>query len=125
MAAEVVSAIDEGKTLRLGCLWDHPGRVTPYTAIFIWEDDKYEEHEEKGVEGSQNDMTENGGGECGIDDEGRGKQGFKAEFAFTASRPKKPTFGRHSANDLDRHVSLKVEYASPAVPAPDQEIYIR
>jgi hypothetical protein len=43
MAVELVSAIDEGKTLRLGSLWGRPGAVTPYTAIFIWEHDGHED----------------------------------------------------------------------------------
>ena len=34
----MVEAIDRGETLHLGSLWGRGEGLTPYKAIFIWED---------------------------------------------------------------------------------------
>ncbi|KAI1806890.1 hypothetical protein F4811DRAFT_82032 [Daldinia bambusicola] len=39
MMVEVAKAIEEGKTLRLGRIWEpHNGKQNPYSAIFVWGD---------------------------------------------------------------------------------------
>ncbi|KAH8797666.1 hypothetical protein F5884DRAFT_825552 [Xylogone sp. PMI_703] len=83
MAMELVSAIDDKKTLKLGSLWEPLETDSSYSAIFIWD-----------REGEINPS-----------------QRPSKAFVFTASRPKKPRSKQHDANDIDRHVSLEVRYA--------------
>lgn len=78
MAEAVADAIERGKALRLGSLWDPERENVPCTAIFVWQD----------------------AGKKGSDD--------KRAFAFTSSQPKETGMDGYYVNDTDRHVSLEV-----------------
>ena len=82
MAREVASAIEEGKSLRLGRLQDAEGGSHPCTAIFVWDN---------------NDCP------------GDGSSNGEPEFAFTSLQPKDTECDGHDANDTHRHVSLQVD----------------
>ncbi|KAI3331465.1 hypothetical protein HD806DRAFT_477421 [Xylariaceae sp. AK1471] len=86
MAEEVVRAIDKRQKLRLASLCV-PQKKYPYMAIFIWDDyDNRNSLNSKSV--------------------ARGMDGRSSyDFAFTASALRKQTMP-----DLDRHVSLQVQY---------------
>lgn len=79
MAEEVVTAIDECKSLRLGCLALPCGRSTSYSSIFISNDE-----EDGWVVG-------------------------KKAYVFTASCPEGDGSDSRVSEDLDKHVSLEVE----------------
>ena len=82
MAGEVASAIEEGKSLRLGRLQDAEGGSHPCTAIFVWDNNS-----------------------C----PGDGSSNGEPEFAFTSLQPKDTKCDGHDANDTHRHVSLQVD----------------
>ncbi|KAH9203981.1 hypothetical protein DL95DRAFT_499205 [Leptodontidium sp. 2 PMI_412] len=112
MAVELVTAMDKGKTLRLGSIWGAMETVTPYTAIFIWEGDEHEDGDTEGTGDEESDVdTEDKESQDSSSDESDRRQRVLPAFVFTASRPKKPRSGQHDANDIDRHVSLEVECA--------------
>ncbi|SCO78491.1 uncharacterized protein FRV6_02704 [Fusarium oxysporum] len=97
MAEELVAAIEKGKLLRLGLIWNSQRSENPCSAIFIWDAD----------------ATEN------TDIDGRPyrchnylKRDRRSEFAFTASRPLQRGFQQRGTNDLDHHVSLEVKWLS-------------
>jgi hypothetical protein len=89
MASEVANAIDLGMELRLACIWDPSGRPSPYRAIFVCKSDE--------GEGKSHRSSIRYGVPRGT-----------SSMVFTASAPKRPSTAMHSANDLDRHVSLEV-----------------
>ncbi|QPG93570.1 hypothetical protein C2857_000929 [Epichloe festucae Fl1] len=91
MASELVNAIDQGTSLRLGCLWDPSGRKSPYRAISIWDHD---DEEERAYENSY---------------ELSASDGKDSALSFTASRPETQVPDEHDANDVDRHVPIEVE----------------
>ncbi len=103
MAIEVVRAIDQKRKLRLASLCNSPS-TTPYTAIFIWDDDDHIDmpNSDASLESS--------------------KQRISAGFAFTASAPK-----RKNMRDIDRHVSLQVQCRNLSIEAGNNipKLYIR
>jgi len=100
MAAErLVRAIDSGETLRLGSLWGLRETVTPYKAISMWEDGR----DSRGTDVKRTEGSANNGQ--------AGEQGVQPAFVFTSSRPRKPNSRTMGSNDIDRHVSLEVEFA--------------
>ena len=102
MATELASAIDGRKTLRLGSLWGLAEAVTWYDAIFVWED---------------GDPKVGDTGSTTRDTASR-RQGERPAFVFTASRPKRPSSSRRTADDVDCHVSLEVELTGSGVDGP-------
>jgi hypothetical protein len=105
MAEELVVAIENGKSLRLGRVWNSHGEEVPSSAIFIWDSDNTEERNKKG---NTHDMKNNSK---------RGRR-YKKEYAFTASRPLKRGSQQQGTNDLDHHVSLEVEWPPSRKQAP-------
>ncbi|CAM6002306.1 unnamed protein product [Sphagnum balticum] len=105
MAVELVTAMDKGKTLRLGSIWGAIEAVTPYTAIFIWEGDGHEDGDIEGTrdEESEDVDTEDEESQDSASDESDQRQRVLPAFVFTASRPKKPRSDQHDPNDIDRH----------------------
>ena len=99
-AKRLVEAIDGGETLRLGSLWGRGEGLTPYKAIFIWEngDDAREIH------ANQQEVP---------------------SFAFTASRPKQPNSSTVGTNDIDHHVSLEVRFTDLDVEHRVPRLYVR
>ena len=78
----LVEAIDGGETLRLGSLWGRGEGLTPYKAIFIWED----EGDAREIHANQQEVP---------------------SFVFMASRPRQPNSSTVGTNDIDHHVSLR------------------
>ncbi|KAH8586817.1 hypothetical protein B0O99DRAFT_678522 [Bisporella sp. PMI_857] len=108
MIVELVTAMDEGKILRLGSIMGPMEALTPYTAIFIWEGD---DHEVGEIEGSWDEKSEDMRSQDNASDKSDRRQTALPAFVFTASCPKKTSSGQYDINDLDRHVSLEVECA--------------
>lgn len=80
MATELATAIEAGRKLRLGRIWDPTESCSPYSAVFVWS---------------------NGGGYEG--------EAYPAPaFVFTSAWFRDPGSDAHDANDIDRHVSLEV-----------------
>ncbi|KAK4235922.1 hypothetical protein C8A03DRAFT_46014 [Achaetomium macrosporum] len=99
-AKRLVKAIDGGETLRFGSLWGRRDALTPYNAIFIWEDG----------------------------DDGREIHANQQEvpsFVFTASRPKQPNSRTVGTNDIDHHVSLEVRFTDLDVEHRVPRLYVR
>ncbi|EXK75767.1 hypothetical protein FOQG_19468 [Fusarium oxysporum f. sp. raphani 54005] len=96
MAKELAEAIEEGKLLRLGRIWD-PIRKNPCSAIFIWNSNDTENIDINGKPYRRNNYS---------------KRDRRTEFAFTASRPLQRGFQQRGTNDLDHHVSLQVQRLS-------------
>lgn len=90
MASELVHAIDCGKAIRLGSLWNSSRKPSPYRAIFIWDcdDDRTDECHKRPVSSKTS----------------------RPCLVFTASRPEIQPSDRHNPNDVDRHVSLAVRH---------------
>lgn len=113
MAERLVKAIDKGETLRLGSLYGLPETVTPYKAIFIWEDDgDAPRFNTRGSEGSAYDWH-------------AGEQSVPPTFAFTSSRPRKPKSRVLDSNDIDHYVSLEVEFTGIDAEYNAPRLYIR
>jgi Heterokaryon incompatibility protein (HET) len=111
MAEELATSIDKGKTLRLGSLCGVSKATAPYSAIFIWEDGEPGGGDTWGTE-CETDFETDEGSPKSASDESERRQRVSPTFAFTASRPKDPGSNGHDANDIDRHVSLEVDYTS-------------
>lgn len=79
MAEEVVSAIEEGKSLRLASLALPCAQISPYRSIFICNDEE----------------------DTWVAD--------IPAYVFTASRPERVVSDSRVSEDLDKHVSLEVE----------------
>ncbi|KAF4996964.1 hypothetical protein FGRMN_4182 [Fusarium graminum] len=99
MAKGLVEAINEGKLLRLGRVWNSRERKHECSAIFVWSPDGTEKPENKGQSHKRN-----------MDCKYRGEPSW--DFAFTASKPLNRGSGKHGTNDLNRHVSLEVSWPS-------------
>lgn len=85
MATELAAAIDAGKKLRLGALWDSRGQSSPYRAVFV------------------------------LSDEGSGRADSQVpDFVFTSVWQNNPGSEELDANDLDHHVSLGVDLEIPS-----------
>lgn len=80
MAKVLAAAIDAGRKLRLGSIYDPTGATEPYRAVFVWP---------------------------GEDEEETRTQPPPA-FVFTSAWPRDEGSETHDSNDLDRHVSLVV-----------------
>ncbi|SPJ71744.1 uncharacterized protein FTOL_01472 [Fusarium torulosum] len=96
MAEELAAAIEKGKLLRLGRVWNSPEEEVPSSAIFVWDSD----NTERNIQGISQNINNNSK---------RGRRP-KKEYAFTASRPLKRGSQQQGTNDLDHHVSLEVEW---------------
>ncbi|KIL86317.1 hypothetical protein FAVG1_10146 [Fusarium avenaceum] len=97
MAEELVTAIEKGKLLRLGQIWNSQRNENPCSAIFIWDADVTENTDINGKPYRYNNYN---------------KRDRRSEFAFTASRPLQRGFQQCGTNDLDHHVSLEVKWSS-------------
>lgn len=86
MASELAAAIRMHRKLRLGSIWDPTGRSAPYRAVFVWSNKNGNEDE----------------------DEAR-----PPAFVFTSAWYRNPGSEAHDANDINRHVSLKVVVEEP------------
>ncbi|KAJ8125702.1 hypothetical protein O1611_g7936 [Lasiodiplodia mahajangana] len=75
MAAEIASAIQARRRLRLGSIWDPTGQTAPYRSVFVWSSEDEDP---------------------------------PPAFVFTLAWSRDPGSAVHDANDIDRHVSLKV-----------------
>lgn len=84
MAVELAGAIEAGEKLRLGGIWDPAGLSTPGYAIFVW---------------------------SGKDDDGADPP--PPAFVFTSVWQRDPGSEAHDANDIDRHVSFRVDLENP------------
>ena len=84
MAVELAGTIEAGRKLRLGSIWDPTGRSAPDYAVSVWH-------------GEDGDMA------------------FPPApaFVFTSAWQGDPGSGAHDANDIDRHVSLRVNLEDP------------
>ena len=80
MATELATAIETGRKLRLGSIWDPTERFSPYRALFVWSN-------EGGYEGEVYPAP---------------------AFVFTSAWYRDPGSDAYGANDIDRHVSLEV-----------------
>lgn len=101
MAAKMlVEAIDRGETLRLGSLWGCREALTPYQAVFIWEDGD----DSQKIHANQQEVP---------------------SFVFTASRPKQPNSSSVGTNDIDHHVSLEVRFADLDLEHRVPQLYVR
>ena len=90
MAVELAGAIEAGRKLRLGSIWDQTGRSTLDYAVFVW----------------------HGG-------DGGSASPPAPAFVFTSAWQGDPGSGAHNANDIDRHVSLMVnleDFVNGSVP---------
>jgi hypothetical protein len=84
MAAELAAGIQARQKLRLGSIWDPTGQSAPYRAVFVWS--------------------------------GEGDEGIylpPPAFVFTSARQGDRGSRIHDANDINHHVSLKVELEEP------------
>ncbi|KAK2601570.1 hypothetical protein QQS21_004888 [Conoideocrella luteorostrata] len=80
MAVGIAATIRAGQNLRLGCIWNER-QQSPYRAIFIW----------TGAGAETTDQA-------------------PEDYVFTAARQGDPGSYGHDANDIDRHVSLQVDF---------------
>ncbi|KAF4946273.1 hypothetical protein FGADI_11299 [Fusarium gaditjirri] len=103
MAEQLAEAIEKGKLLRLGRIWN-PISKNPCSAIFIWNSNGTENIDIKGKPYRRNNYR---------------KRDRRTEFAFTASRPLQRGFQQRGTNDLDHHVSLQVQWLSLRDKSPD------
>ncbi|KAK0642895.1 hypothetical protein B0T16DRAFT_331333 [Cercophora newfieldiana] len=89
MGEAVADAIESGRELILGSLWDADDGYSPYMGVFVWES----------RDGSQAEIR------------GSFENRFRVDgmFAFTASRPEDTSSDEFDLNDLDRHVSFQVQ----------------
>ncbi|KAF4958402.1 hypothetical protein FSARC_11036 [Fusarium sarcochroum] len=94
MAKELVTAISQGKLLRLGQAWNSEKRKNECSAIFIWDADRTQKPDNK-VESDRSKINR----------KTRGRPDW--DFAFTASRPLERGSQNQGTNDLDHHVSLE------------------
>ncbi|KAK8105253.1 hypothetical protein PG999_008612 [Apiospora kogelbergensis] len=85
MAIELAVAINSGRKLRLGSIWDSKRRKSEYRAIFMWPD------------------------------ENEGDLSPPPAFVFTSAWFRNPGSDAHEPNDIDRHVSLEVSLEEPRV----------
>jgi hypothetical protein len=104
MAKELVVAIEKGKSLRLGRVWNSSREEVPSSAIFVWDSDNME----RNITGKPHHINNNSR---------RGRRPKKA-YAFTASRPLKRGSQQQGTNDLDHYVSLEVEWPLSGKQAP-------
>ncbi|PTB43659.1 hypothetical protein M441DRAFT_56643 [Trichoderma asperellum CBS 433.97] len=98
MADELASAIEAGRKLRLGSIYNPTGQTEFYRAVFVWSGDDEYEYE---TECEDNDMSEY---ENVYEDEVQ----LPPAYAFTSAWFRNPGSETHDANDIDRHVSLEV-----------------
>ncbi|KAK2666856.1 hypothetical protein RAB80_017277 [Fusarium oxysporum f. sp. vasinfectum] len=112
MAEELVAAIEKGKLLRLGRIWNSQRSENPCSAIFIWDSNGTENIDIKGKPYKRNNYR---------------KRDRRPEFAFTASRPLQRGFQQRGTNDLDHHVSLEVKWPSlrDKSPGDDPQLFIK
>ncbi|KAK2469390.1 hypothetical protein H9L39_19107 [Fusarium oxysporum f. sp. albedinis] len=104
MAEELVTAIEKGKLLRLGRIWQSQRNENLCSAIFIWDTDGTENTKIKSKPYRYSNYS---------------KRDRRLEFAFTASRPLQRGFQKRGTNDLDHHVSLEVKWPSLRDKSPD------
>ncbi len=84
MAIELAAAIQARRKLRLGSIWNPTGCPAPYRAVFVW-----------------------------ADEGGDGAYPPPPAFVFTSAWQGEPGSQAHDANDIDRHVSLRVDLEDP------------
>ncbi|GFP54313.1 hypothetical protein TASIC1_0003069100 [Trichoderma asperellum] len=105
MADELASAIEAGRKLRLGSIYNPTGQTEFYRAVFVWSDE--DEYEYEG-EYADDDMGEY---EYVYEDEGEVHP--PPAYVFTSAWFRNPGSETHDANDIDRHVSLEVDLEEP------------
>jgi hypothetical protein len=112
MAEELVTAIEKGKLLRLGRIWQSQRNENLCSAIFIWDTDGTENTKITSKPYRYSNYS---------------KRDRRLEFAFTASRPLQRGFQKRGTNDLDHHVSLEVKWPSlrDKSPGDDPQLFIK
>ncbi|KAM5356989.1 hypothetical protein ACJZ2D_016728 [Fusarium nematophilum] len=114
MAEELAAAIENGKSLRLGRIWDALEPEVPCSAIFVWDSSRTEESNigEKPREANTRS---------------KGDRGSQEAFVFTAMSPMTRGSQQHGTNDLDHHVSLEVSWPLSGRQAPNRlpRLYIK
>lgn len=84
MAIELANAIEAGQNLRLGKIWDPAGSSTLGYAVFVWSDKDSD-----------------------------GANPSPPAFVFTSAWAREPDSEAHDTNDINRHVSLRVDLEDP------------
>ncbi|RGP63173.1 hypothetical protein FSPOR_8755 [Fusarium sporotrichioides] len=114
MAHKLATAIVEGKMLRLGRIWNTRGEEVPSSAIFVWDLDDTEDVNRKGKSQSFNRNI-------------RRSRKPKNAYAFTASKRLERGSQERGTNDLNRHLSLEVDYITSRENAgcPIPRLYIK
>ncbi|KAL6910134.1 hypothetical protein GGI43DRAFT_389416 [Trichoderma evansii] len=115
MAAELAAAIKARRKLRLGSVWDPTGATEPYRAVFVWSDtDEDEDEDEDECEDEDMDEDEDESGyEYEDEDEEEDEVRLPPAYVFTSAWSRNEGSGTHDTNDIDRQVSLEVDFEEP------------